>query len=94
MERKKGSIINNVHCISASFPTTNTHKGILIVLIVGAIQAKQTPIGMSTQGNNRIGKQALYLVKRKEDGHKRLRNIKTETNKVEGLKKDQLLGLS
>jgi hypothetical protein len=49
---------------------------------------------MSTQGNNRIGKQALYLVKRKEDGHKRLRNIKTETNKFEGLKKDQLLGLS
>jgi hypothetical protein len=69
-----------IHDILNSLCATNTHKGILIVLIVGAIQAKQTPIGLSTQGNNRVGKQALYVIKGEENGHGRLKDIETETN--------------
>jgi hypothetical protein len=80
MERKKGSVISSIHYVPTSFPTTNTHKGVLIVLIIGTIQAEQTPIGLSTQGNNIVGKQAFYVIERKEDDHRRLGNIKTKTN--------------
>jgi hypothetical protein len=69
MKGKKGSIIISIHYASAIFPTTNTHKGVFIVFIVRAVQAKQTPIGLSTQGDSRIGKQTFYVIKRKEDGH-------------------------
>jgi hypothetical protein len=56
------------------------HKGIFIVFVVGAIQAKQIPIGLSTQRNNGIGRQTLYVIKREENGHRRLGDIKTKTN--------------
>jgi hypothetical protein len=39
------------------------------MFVVGAIQAKQTPMGLGAQGNDRIGKQLLDVIKRKENGH-------------------------
>jgi hypothetical protein len=62
------------------FRTTNTYEGILIILIVGTIQTKQTSVGMSTQGDYIMRKQILDMIKREEDGHRRLRNFKAKTN--------------
>jgi hypothetical protein len=84
MKGKKGSIIISIHYTPATFSASHTHKGLLIVLIVGTIQSKQTPIGLSTQGNNVIGKQTFYVVERKEDGYRRLRNVKTKANQLKG----------
>jgi hypothetical protein len=69
MEGKKGSVITIIHHASTVLSTSNTHKGVLVVLIVRAIQIKQTPIGPSTQRNNILGKQDFNMVERKEDGH-------------------------
>jgi hypothetical protein len=80
MKGKKRSAIITIHHASAMFSTTNTHKGVLIILVVRTIQTKQTPVGLSTQGDHILGKQIFDMVKREEDSHRRLRNFKAKAN--------------
>jgi hypothetical protein len=82
MKGKEGTTIISVHYTPATFSAPHTHKGLFVILIVGTIQSKQTPIGLSAQRNCVIGKQTLYMVEGKEDGHRRLRNVKTEANQL------------
>jgi hypothetical protein len=69
VEREEWLVVRGIHYIPTSLSATDSHKGILIIFVIGAIQAKQTPKGLGTQGNNGIGKQFLYVVKGKENGH-------------------------
>jgi hypothetical protein len=69
VERKERFTLRRVHNVLNPLSATNTQEGLLIIFIVRAIQAKQTPIGLSTQRDKRIGTKVLYMIKREEDGH-------------------------
>jgi hypothetical protein len=80
MEGKEGSVISSIHHLPAILPDANSHKLVFVVLIVRTIQGEQTPIRLSTQGDGGFGEQTLYMIERKEEGHRRLSNVKTKAN--------------
>jgi hypothetical protein len=51
IEGEERFIIVKVHHVPATFPAANAHKCVFIILIMRTIQAKQTPIGLTTQRN-------------------------------------------
>jgi hypothetical protein len=48
VEREQRLVVRGIHHISTPLSTTDTHKGIFVVFIVGAIEAKQTSIRLAT----------------------------------------------
>jgi hypothetical protein len=84
VEREKRLSVRKVHHVPTSLSTTDTHKSIFVIFIRGAIQAEQTPIRLTTQGNSRVGKTAT-------EGSDISRPKQTNSK---ALIKDQLLGLS
>jgi hypothetical protein len=85
MKGKKRSAIITIHHALAMFSTTNTHKGVLIIFVIRTIQTKQTPVGLSTQGDHVLGKQVFNMIKREKDSHRRLRNLKAKTHQLKSL---------
>jgi hypothetical protein len=81
-EGKERLAVLEIHHILAPLPATNAHKRVFIVFIVGAVEAKQTPVGLTTQGNNIFRAEVFDLIKRKENGDRRIRYFKSQTNQL------------